>query len=161
MPAVREYFLLSLSAGSPTPWLRICVLPADGRVVFPPVVCFVGSEYFAQVADIFFHIAIAGNENVAQPERTVVFFQPGGCTQCLFVASSCEQSVAFGVDLLDIEQYEVGQSEQRLHMLVPDTSVAVQADVDVLCLQRLEQWYQCFSLYGRFSTTEGNSSFFP
>ena len=33
--------------------------------------------------------------------------------------------------------------------------------MDTLRLQRLEQWYQCFSLYGRFSTTEGNSSFFP
>ena len=81
------------------------------------------AECFAQSADVFFHIAIAGYEDITKPERVVVFFEPCCGAQGLLVATAGELAMALGVELLDVEQYEVYFAEEFLYMLVPHTTV--------------------------------------
>lgn len=81
------------------------------------------AEGFAQGADILLHVAVAGHEHVAQPEGVVVLFEPGCGAQGLLVAAARELAMALGVELLDVEQYEVNLGEEFLHMLVPYAAV--------------------------------------
>ena len=57
--------------------------------------------------------------------------------------------------LLHTEQYQIYQREQLLDILVPNRSVGVDADVDALLLQSLDEWYQRLRLNGWLATAEG------
>ena len=81
------------------------------------------TEGFSKGADILFHITISRYEYVAEPEGMVVLFEPCGGTQGLLVATAGELAMALGVELLDVEQYEVYFAEEFLYMLVPHTTV--------------------------------------
>ena len=59
-----------------------------------------------------------------------MLFEPGGGAKRLFVAASRQCAVAFGVELFDVEQYQVGQAQQLFYFLVPDAAVGVQAGMD-------------------------------
>ena len=107
---------------------------------------------FAQSADILFHIAIARHEDIAQPEGVVVLFEPCCGAQGLLVATARELAMALEVELLDVEQYEINLGEELLYMLVPHTTVRVDAGVYAVALEVLYYRYECFGLYGRFAT---------
>ena len=81
------------------------------------------SEGFAQGTDVFLHVTISRYEYIAEPEGVIVLFEPCGGTQGLLVATAGELAMALGVELLDVEQYEVYFAEEFLYMLVPNTTV--------------------------------------
>ena len=113
---------------------------------------------FAQSADILFHIAIARHEDIAQPEGVVVLFEPCCGTQGLLVATAGELAMALGVELLDVEQYEVYLGEELLYMLVPHTAVRVDAGVYAVALEVLYYRYEGLGLYGGLATREGDAA---
>jgi hypothetical protein len=89
----------------------------------------------------------------------LVFFQPGGSLQCLFVASGCQLPVAVVVEFLYVQQDEIGQCEQSFDIFIPDASVGVDTDMYACFFQIAEQGNQLACLEGRFSTAESDSSF--
>ena len=78
---------------------------------------------FTQSSDILFHITISRYEYIAEPEGVVVLFEPCSGTQGLLVATAGKLAMALGVELLDVEQYEVYFAEEFFYMLVPHTTV--------------------------------------
>ena len=115
-------------------------------------------EGFAQGADILLHVAVAGHEDVAQPEGVVVLFEPGGSAQGLLVAAASELAMALGVELLDVEQHEVNLGEELLDVLVPHTAIGVDAGVDAVALEVLYYRDEVLGLHGRFTTREGHTA---
>ena len=107
---------------------------------------------FTQSSDILFHITISRYEYVAEPEGMVVLFEPCGGTQGLLVATAGELAMALGVELLDVEQYEVYFVEEFFYMLVPHTTVRVNAGVYAMALEIFYYRYKGLGLYGRFAT---------
>lgn len=116
------------------------------------------TESFAEGTDIFFHIAIAGHEDVAKPEGVIVLFEPSCGAQGLLVAAAGKVAMALGIELLDIEQHEVDLVHQLLHMLVPYTTIGVDTGVYAMTFQVLHQGYKCFGLYGRLTSREGDTT---
>lgn len=113
---------------------------------------------FAQSADILFHIAIARHEYIAEPEGMVVLFEPCGGAQGLLVATAGELAMALGVELLDVEQYEVYLGEEFLYMLVPHTAVRVDAGMYAVALEVLYYRNEGLGLYGGLATREGDTA---
>lgn len=116
------------------------------------------TEGFAEGADIFFHIAIAGHEDVAKPEGVIVLFEPSCGAQGLLVAAAGKVTMALGIELLDIEQHEVDLVHQLLHMLVPYTTIGVDTGVYAMTFQILHKGNKCFGLYGRLTSREGDTT---
>ena len=102
-----------------------------------------------------FHIAIAGYEDITKPERVVVFFEPCCGAQGLLVATAGELAMALGVELLDVEQYEVDLAEELLYMLIPHATVRVDAGVYAMTLEVAHEGHEGFSLYGGLTAREG------
>ena len=113
------------------------------------------AEGFAKGADVFLHVAIAGYEYVAEPKRVVVFFEPCCGAQGLLVATAGQLAMALGVELLDVEQYEVDLAEELLYMLVPHATVRVDAGVYAMTLEVAHEGYEGFGLYGGLTAREG------
>ena len=63
-----------------------------------------------------------------------------------------------GVDLLHVEQDEIREGEEFLHVLVPDSAVRVHADVQPLLFQLTEERHERLGLYGRLAAREGDAS---
>lgn len=116
------------------------------------------TEGFAQGADVLLHVAVAGHEHVAQPEGVIVLFEPGGGAQGLLIAATCELAMALGVELLDVEQHEVNLGEEFLHVLVPYTTIGVDAGVDAVALEILYYRDEGLGLYGGLATREGDAA---
>ena len=116
------------------------------------------AEGFAQGADVFLHVAIAWNKHVAQPEGVVVLFEPGCGAQGLLVAAACELAMALEVELLDVEQHEVNLPKEFFYVLVPHTSVGVDAGVYAVALEVTHDGHEGFGLHGRFATREGDAT---
>lgn len=109
------------------------------RKYFHPLYLLVFAKTFTQQAGVFFRIAVTGDQYIAQPEGVFMFFEPGSGAECLFVASSRQRTVAFGIELLDVQQHEVSQAKELFHLFIPDASVTVQTDMDAVRLQLLER----------------------
>ena len=116
------------------------------------------SEGFAQGADILLHVAVAGYEHVAQPEGVVVLFEPGCGAQGLLIATAGELAMALGVELLDVEQNEVDLGEEFLHVLVPYTTIGVDAGVYAVALEVLYYRDEGLGLHGGLATREGDAA---
>ena len=69
----------------------------------------VGTEMGSQRADVGLAVAIPRYQHIAQPEGAIVRLQPGGCLQGVFVASLGDEAMLRGIELLDIQQHQVGQ----------------------------------------------------
>ena len=116
------------------------------------------AEGFAEGADILLHVAVAGYEDVAQPEGVVVLFEPGCGAQGLLVAAARELAMALGVELLDVEQHEVNLGEELLDVLVPHTAIGVDAGVDAVALEVLYYRDEGLGLHGGLATREGDTA---
>ena len=68
------------------------------------------AKLFAHAAYVFFKITISRYQDIAQPKRMSLLFQPGSGAQGLFVAASGQGTVAFGIEFFNIEQYQVRQT---------------------------------------------------
>ena len=53
------------------------------RKYFHPLYLPVFAETFTQQADVFFRIAVTGNQYITQPEGVFMFFEPGSGAECL------------------------------------------------------------------------------
>ena len=63
------------------------------------------------------------------------------------------------IEFLDIQQYQIRQSQHFFYVFVPDASVGINADMDTRLFQHLQQRNQLPGLKGRLSATERDSSF--
>ena len=119
---------------------------------------FVLAKGFAKSTDILFHIAIIRYEDITKPEGVVVLFEPSSSAKGLLVAAACELAMTLGVELLDIEQHEVYLAEEFLDMLVPYTTISVDAGVYTMTLEVAYKGHKGFGLYRRFATREGDTT---
>ena len=116
------------------------------------------AEGFSQGANVLLHVAVAGYEHVAEPEGVVVLFEPGCGAQGLLIAAAGELAMAFGVELLDVEQYEVNLCEEFLYVLVPHATIGVDTGVYTVTLEVAHDRDEGLGLYRRFATREGDAT---
>ena len=116
------------------------------------------AESLAKSTDVFFHVTISGHKYITKPEGMLMLFEPGGGAQGLLIAAAREVAMAFGVELLDVEQYKVNLVHKLLDVLVPYAAIGVNASVYAVALEVAHKRYQSFGLYGGLATREGDTA---
>jgi len=115
-------------------------------------------EMFTEGMEVFREIAQTRNDDAAHPEGTAIFFEPGSSTQSLFVGTTRDMLVTFRIDFLHVEEHQVGEGKKFFDVLVPDTAIGIDANVDTCLLELTEEWHEGFSLHGGFTAGEGDAA---
>lgn len=121
----------------------------------------IGPEMLSEGTDVLLEVAVAGDEDIAEPERPAVLLQPGGGLQGLMIAPAGEGLVSFGVEFLDIEEDKVNEGKELFHIAVPDAAVGVKAYIYALVVQLMNKGDKGFRLDCGLATGKCDPAAFP